>query len=196
MYFKKIFMDENGSMSYLVGCPAEKVACVVDPKNGGAQEYIETAARYGMKITHIFDTHAHEDHLNENLELKNHTGADIFYLRPSDDGSNHLVAEEGEMFDFGQARISIVSSPCHDPFVNCIKLADLTDRNEPWLILRPESLFIGDIDDSDAGGSALSDSVARYLDFEEKNYEPVSNVNGSGMESVMKNSGYNMPSMA
>lgn len=199
MYFKKIFMDENGAMTYLVGCPAEKVACVVDPKKGNVQEYIETAIKYGMKITHIFDTHALEDPLDGNMELKSRTGADLYYLRLPDDGAHHLVAEEGMMFNFGQARISVVSSPCHDPFVNCIKLTDVSDKNEPWLVLRPESLFIGDIDESDTGGKALSDSVTQYLDFEGKNYNQVSDLSGSDIEQYQKqqrNSGYTTPHLA
>ena len=81
MYFKKIFMDENGSMTYLVGCPAEKVACVVDPKKGSVQEYIETAIKYGMKITHVFDTHALEDPLNGNMELQSRTGGTLRMTR-------------------------------------------------------------------------------------------------------------------
>jgi len=182
MYFKKIFMDENGSLSYLVGCPVEKKACVVDPKNENLQEYLDTAIKYGMTITHIFDTCAADDPLNGNMALKNRTEAHVYTLRHSNNGSRHLVAEEGMTFDFGQARISIVSSPCHDPFVNCIRLDDMADSSEPWLILRPESLFIGDIGDDDTGGKALADTVTQYLDFEEKNYTPASGSRRPGLE--------------
>jgi len=34
MYFKQITVEGMGCLSYLIGCPQAKVACVVDPKRG------------------------------------------------------------------------------------------------------------------------------------------------------------------
>ena len=32
MYFKKVFMDESGTMSYLIGCEHDGTACVINPQ--------------------------------------------------------------------------------------------------------------------------------------------------------------------
>jgi len=53
MYFKKVFMEDSGSLSYLIGCIYEGMACVVNPKRD-VMDYLNTAKEFDMKITHIF----------------------------------------------------------------------------------------------------------------------------------------------
>jgi len=52
MYFKQIAVEGMGCLSYLIGCPMAKVACVVDPKRD-VQEYIDLARKNDMQITHV-----------------------------------------------------------------------------------------------------------------------------------------------
>ncbi|MFH2064596.1 MAG: hypothetical protein ABIK15_05300 [Pseudomonadota bacterium] len=166
MYFKKIFMDQMGSLSYLIGCTESKVACVVDPGKEVVMEYIETANQYDMEITHIFDTSSTANHLNGNLDLKLRTSADIYYLRNNVDMFNHFKTIEGDVFDFGNARLEIINSPRHDPYVNSIMVTDTHDPETPWLILKKESLFIGDIGDPSKSGMNLADEVFNFMDFD------------------------------
>ncbi len=42
MYFKQIIVEGMGCLSYLIGCPQAKIACVVDPKRD-VQDYINLA---------------------------------------------------------------------------------------------------------------------------------------------------------
>jgi len=70
MYFKKIFMDKRGSLSYLIGCPKTRTACVIDPSKADVQKYIEAAEKLQLEITHIFDTSSLANHLNGITELK------------------------------------------------------------------------------------------------------------------------------
>jgi len=171
MYFKKIFMDKKGALSYLIGCPKTKVACVIDPSKTGVQEYIETAEKLRLEITHIFDTSSSANHLNGITELKLRTGADVYYLRNSADMFSHFKAKEGDIFDFGQARITIISSPRHDPYVNSIQVTDTFDIDSPWMILKKESLFIGDIGKPEEGGVKLSEEIFHFLDRNENIYD-------------------------
>lgn len=165
MYYKKIFMDDSGFLSYLIGCPVAKVACVVDPVKGDVHEYIAVAEKHGMVITHIFDTQEEADHLGGNMELKLRTGAEIYHLNPSTVRQvNRNIAGEGDIFDFGSARIEIINSPNHDPFVNSIMLTDTCSHREPWLILKRNSLFVGDIGTPDLKGRELVDRLNTYLD--------------------------------
>lgn len=169
MYFKKIFMDQTGSLSYLVGCIEAKVACVVDPSKELVSEYIEIASQYDMDITHIFDTSSRANQLNGNMDLKLRTEADIYYLRHNVDMFNHFKTIEGDIFDFGSARIEIVNSPRHDPHVNSILVRDTKDPESPWLILKKESLFVGDIGEPGASGYDLADEVFHFVDFHHDN---------------------------
>ncbi len=194
MYYKKIFMDDNGFLSYLIGCPVAKVACIIDPIKGEVHEYISAAEKFGMEITHIFDTCASANHLNGNMELKLRTGADIYYLRDfADQQLNHRIARERDVFNFGNARLEIIDSPCHDPYVNSILLTDTTNGKEPWLILKRDSLFVGDLGWPGIGGRELTDKLNDYLDTDEKKHnEPIScpELDYDGYQNYKEDSGY------
>lgn len=171
MYFKKIFMDTEGSLSYLIGCPATKLACVVDPVKTGVQDYLETAETLDLRITHIFDTRSSADHLNGITELKLRTGAEVYYLKINDEIFSHFKAKEGDIFDFGQARIEIINSPAHDPYANSIRVTDTFDTDAPWMILNRESLFLGDIGAPEEGGMKLSEEIFQFLGGDEVTYK-------------------------
>jgi hypothetical protein len=44
MYFKQIVVEGMGCLSYVIGCPRAKIACVVDPKRD-IQDYIDTTLK-------------------------------------------------------------------------------------------------------------------------------------------------------
>lgn len=197
MYLKKIFIDKLGSLSYLIGCPKTKEACMIDPGKTGVQEYIETAEKLGLKITYIFDTSSSANHLNGIMELKLRTGAAVYYLRNSADMFSHFKAKEGDTFDFGRARIEIINSPRHDPYVNSIRVTDTFEPDSPWMILKKESLFIGDIGKSDQAGEKLSEEIFHFLDCNEEVYNQTASDSSefNTYSSYGEKSEYAVPSM-
>jgi len=48
MYFKQIAVEGMGCLSYVIGCPAAKVACVVDPK-GSITSLLMVLIGFGIK---------------------------------------------------------------------------------------------------------------------------------------------------
>lgn len=162
MFFKEIFMDETGSLSYLVGCTEEKTACVINPKRD-AHDYLDAAFEHGVAITHIFDSRQGSGNRTGNMELKLRTGADIYYLNTIEQTTHHQ-AIAGDQFEFGSVRLSVVDCPSHDPAGTSILVTDASDIRAPWLVLGSDSLFIGDIASPDTGGERLRKAVSRYLD--------------------------------
>lgn len=67
MYFKQVVVEGMGCLSYVIGCPQAKIACVVDPKRD-VQDYIDIANRNQLKIKHIYETHIHADHVSGNMD--------------------------------------------------------------------------------------------------------------------------------
>jgi hydroxyacylglutathione hydrolase len=124
-----------------------------------------------MEITHIFDTSSSANPLNGNTELETRTGARVYYLRNTEDMFSHLIIEEGDTFDFGQARIEIINSPMHDPYVNSIRVKDTFHVDSPWMILKRESLFIGNIGKPESEGSNLSEEIFHFLECNEDIYD-------------------------
>jgi hydroxyacylglutathione hydrolase len=167
MHFTKMFMDGSGSLSYLIGCSYEGTACVVNPKRD-VLDYLDTAKNAGMKITHIFDTRKPEDsYLNGNMELMLRTGATIHYLNKEAFQINGKAAAEGDVFHFGNAKLEIIESPCHDLFAGTIRVTDSSSPDEPWVILGRESLFVGNLVDENLSPKDLSHELTCYLDTHE-----------------------------
>ena len=71
MLFQQFKVDGLGCFSYLLGCPAAGTACVVDPERH-VDRYLKAAQDNGLRITHIFDTHLHADHITGSGELAAH----------------------------------------------------------------------------------------------------------------------------
>jgi hypothetical protein len=162
MFFKKIFMDDAGSLSYLIGCTSAGTACVVNPKRD-VQEYLATALQNGMTITHVFDTRRYSNQIACNMELKLRTNAGIYYVNTFDQ-TNHHICHEGDLFKFGNAIINIIDCPSIDPFGNAILVIDESDVKAPWAILGSNSLFIGDIAKPGMADEVLQQTLTHYLD--------------------------------
>ncbi len=84
MYFKKIFMDDMGSLSYIFGCPEANVACIINPGNN-IRQYLDTARKQKMLITHIFETPSNlNSSSSSTVQLRLRTNAEVYYLDEND----------------------------------------------------------------------------------------------------------------
>lgn len=70
----------KGCLSYVVGAAGEAV--VIDPSLDVAV-YLQVAAEHDWRITHVFDTHLHADHLSGARDLAAAIGAAL-HLNPAD----------------------------------------------------------------------------------------------------------------
>jgi glyoxylase-like metal-dependent hydrolase (beta-lactamase superfamily II) len=70
----------KGCLSYVIGAGDE--AFVVDPSRD-LDQYLDIAAAKGWRITKVFDTHLHADHLSGARDLAAATGARV-HLNPAD----------------------------------------------------------------------------------------------------------------
>ena len=164
MYFKQITTEGLGCLSYLIGCPASRVACVIDPKRD-VQDYIKIARENGMQITHIFETHIHADHVSGNMELESRTGADVYLLKDSPVEYKFKAVDEGDVFDLGNVRLEIIKTPGHTPHSISILVTDKSRSNKPWLVLTGDCLFVGDVGRPDlAGKEQVNEQAANLYD--------------------------------
>jgi glyoxylase-like metal-dependent hydrolase (beta-lactamase superfamily II)/rhodanese-related sulfurtransferase len=162
MYFKQIAVKGMGCLSYIIGCPGAQVACVVDPKRD-VQEYLDIVRENGMKITHIFETHIHADHISGNQELRSRTGAEICYMEDSPVTFEHTVLREGQVMEFGSAKLEFIKTPGHTPHAMSILVTDRSRSENPWFVLTGDCLFVGDIGRPDLAGEELIDEQIHNL---------------------------------
>jgi len=156
MYFKQITVEGMGCLSYLIGCPMAKVACVVDPKRD-VQDYIDLARENGMKITHIFETHLHADHVSGNQELRFRTGAEICVMEGTPVTFEHTALKENQVLKFGNTKLEFIKTPGHTPHSMSILVTDTARSSDPWMVLSGDCMFVGDIGRPDLAGEEMVD---------------------------------------
>ncbi|MGE0085245.1 MAG: rhodanese-like domain-containing protein [Desulfococcaceae bacterium] len=154
MYFKQISVEGMGCLSYVIGCPAAQTACVVDPKRD-VKDYIDLARKNGMRITHIFETHIHADHVSGNMELKSRTGADIYLSEGSPAEYDFKPVREGDAVTLGSVKLEFMKTPGHTPHSMSILVTDTLRSSQPWIVLTGDCLFVGDIGRPDLAGAEL-----------------------------------------
>ncbi|MDP8247804.1 MAG: rhodanese-like domain-containing protein [Candidatus Tritonobacter lacicola] len=162
MFFQQFKVEGLGCYSYLIGCPKAGVACVVDPERH-VDRYIDTARENGMRITHIFDTHIHADHITGSRELARRTGAKIHVHHNAGAAYDHIPLRDGDRFKFGVANLEIIETPGHTPNSVTIAVSDTSRSKDPMLLLTGDLLFVGDIGRPDLAGEDLLEEQVKNL---------------------------------
>ena len=162
MYFKQITTPGLGCFSYAIGCPAAGVMMVVDPRRD-ADIYLRTASVNGMRITHIFDTHIHADHISGSRQLKAATGADIYIHENAPVEYEAKKLKHGDEFIFGKTHVRILHTPGHTPDSVSLLVSDMARSGKPEMILTGDLLFVGDIGRPDLPGKEILDEQIENL---------------------------------
>ncbi|HHB76785.1 MAG TPA: MBL fold metallo-hydrolase [Desulfobulbus sp.] len=162
MFFKQFTVPGMGCLSYLIGCPKAGIACVVDPKRD-VGDYIEVARENNLKITHIFETHVHADHISGNMELQSRTGAEICMGTGTPATFAFTPVTEGDIFEFGSVKLEALSTPGHTPNSISLLVTDTARNEKPWMILTGDCMFVGDVGRPDLAGKELIHEQAENL---------------------------------
>jgi hydroxyacylglutathione hydrolase len=98
---------------YLLREPESGAVAAVDPSV--AAPVIAALDRLGWTLTHILNTHHHNDHTGGNLELKAHYGAIV--VGPLADRARipgiDVALAEGDIFKFGKEEARVIDVPGH-----------------------------------------------------------------------------------
>lgn len=163
--FEQILADGIAQLSYLVGDDAAGVAAVVDPRPD-VDVYLEIAQRYGLAITHIFETHIHADFMSGARELAARLGnAEIYVSHEggAEYGFPHQGIRDGDRFSFGSAVLTARFTPGHTPEHLAYLVAEKGREDSPWGVLTGDSLFIDSVGRPDLLGDEMSGQLADQL---------------------------------
>lgn len=134
MVFKQ-FRDSDGCYSYLIWCEQNLVAAIVDP-NHSPDLYLSALKEYGLKLTHVIDTHTHVDHDSLSGVLAKKTGAKVVmhpayieqrklgvaftgneaiikHLAFNSDISVDITPQENGIIQIGQVELKFLYTPGH-----------------------------------------------------------------------------------
>ncbi len=151
MYFKQFLREKLGCASYMVGDTEAGVCAVVDP-HWAIDDYLEAARSRSFKITHIFETHVHADHISGNRKLKALSGAKICLHRNSGASWADMLLKDDQVINIGSILLRVLHTPGHTPESIVLAVSDSTRSVEPWLILTGDTLFIDDVGRPDLAG--------------------------------------------
>src|SRR5208283_4990098 len=110
MLLERIESEGLSHYSYLIG--AHDSAAVIDPRRD-CPVYAEKAARKGMRIRYIFETHRNEDYLSGSVELASITGAEIWHADSQWDYRYGKPVQDGQEWRVGGLIIKALLSPGH-----------------------------------------------------------------------------------
>ena len=75
--------SSGGCQSYLVGCADSCAAALLDPEIALVDRYLALAARDGLRIHYLIDTHTHADHFSATQQLSRKLGVPVVMHRSS-----------------------------------------------------------------------------------------------------------------
>jgi glyoxylase-like metal-dependent hydrolase (beta-lactamase superfamily II) len=138
------FVDEGlGCASYLVGDEHAGVAVVVDPAYA-VEPYFEEAARRGVRIERVLETHTHADHVSGHGRLALEHGAAVAVHPAAEPEFPFEPLEDGAVIEIGEVAVQVLHTPGHRPEHCAFAVADRSRSEEPWLVLTGDSLLVGD----------------------------------------------------
>jgi hydroxyacylglutathione hydrolase len=142
MYFDQFYLSCLAHASYMIGSGG--VAAVVDPQRD-VEIYLQEAARHGLQIKYVIETHLHADFVSGHQELASRTGATIYLGEAAGARFPHHAVQENDEIRFGGCVLRFVQTPGHTLESICILVTDLDRSPEPWAVLTGDTLFIGDV---------------------------------------------------
>jgi glyoxylase-like metal-dependent hydrolase (beta-lactamase superfamily II) len=132
MVFEQI--ATGGCQSYLIGCAETCVAAVIDPEIRQIDRYQASAAREGLRIRYVVDTHTHADHFSAAHELGKTLGIPVVMHRDSPAPFADLRLQDGDMLAVGQLRLQAMHTPGHTRDSMCLLAGDRLFTGDTLLI--------------------------------------------------------------
>ena len=145
MEVQQFYLSCLAHASYLIVDQKSRTAAVVDPQRD-VDQYVERAAELGVEIKHVLLTHFHADFVAGHLELRERCGATIYIGARGQCEYDHVKLADGDVLEFGDARIVAMETPGHTPEGVSFVLYDLAaDAATPHAVFTGDTLFIGDV---------------------------------------------------
>jgi glyoxylase-like metal-dependent hydrolase (beta-lactamase superfamily II)/rhodanese-related sulfurtransferase len=132
MIFEQI--ATGGCQSYLVGCPDACAAVLIDPELRQVDRYLATAARDGLRIRYLIDTHTHADHFSATRELAAKLDVPVVMHSLSPAPYASLRVNDGDMLAVGNLRFTVIHTPGHTRDSTCIQVGDRLFTGDTLLI--------------------------------------------------------------
>lgn len=162
MLLERIYDEDLAQAGYFIGCQATGEAIVIDARRD-INDYLTLAAKHGMQIVAVTETHIHADYLSGTRELAQATGAKISVSgEGGEDWQYGFEAErlyDGDEIHIGNLRIEARHTPGHTPEHLAFLVTDGAFSDQPGYLMSGDFVFSGDL-----GRPDLLDEAAGGVD--------------------------------
>jgi len=149
------------NFSYVVYCPHEKKAAIVDP-GYNASKTLDFILSKKLELKYIINTHYHSDHISGSQRIKNSITSSKIVASKLDGARMgfeiDIIVSDGDSLQLGKINLNFILAHGHTPGGICI----IVDNEA---ILTGDTLFIGDCGRTDLPGGDL---VQMYKTLHEK----------------------------
>jgi len=132
MIFERI--ATGGCQSYLLGCGETRAAILIDPNLEQIDHYPVLAARHGLRIRYVLDTHTHADHFSAARELGQRWNARVVTHRLSPAPYAELFLDDGDKLQVGGIALQALHTPGHTRDSMCLVAEDRIFTGDTLLI--------------------------------------------------------------
>jgi len=101
-----------GDRSYLA--TDGEIAVVIDPQRD-VDRVMKLVEQRGVRISHVLETHIHNDYVTGGLELSLLTGAQYVVATGDDVAFDRLAVRDGDVIEAGSMRVRVLHTPGHTP---------------------------------------------------------------------------------
>jgi hydroxyacylglutathione hydrolase len=176
MRLQQFVVDGLGHLSTLIADDARGLAAVVDPRRD-VDVYLDAARDADLRITHVVETHLHNDYVSGARELAMLTGATHVIGAGAGLAYDHRPIRDGESFEIGSLRFTARETPGHTPEHVAYAVSDTSRADDPVLLFTGGSLLVGAVGRTDLLGAehavpyaqamfrSLREVVLRHEDF-------------------------------
>ncbi|HEX7950574.1 MAG TPA: MBL fold metallo-hydrolase [Candidatus Limnocylindrales bacterium] len=162
MRLQQFVIEGLGHLSTLIADEAAGLAVVVDPRRD-VDAYLDAARANGWRISHVVETHLHNDYVSGGRELAALTGARHVIGSGAELRHEHQPVRDRETFDVGTLRFEARETPGHTPEHVSYAVADRSRADEPILLLTGGSILVGAVGRTDLLGAANAVPFAHQM---------------------------------
>ena len=144
LIFEQFLTESVGDASYLVGDDSTRVAAVIDPQVD-IERYVTAAQEHGVAVTHVVQTHIHEDYLSGATALAHACGGAELWVSGHDAPDyrfEHRTVKDGDELELGSVVLTVKHTPGHTPEHISILVSKDDTRDAPFAVLSGGSLLV------------------------------------------------------
>lgn len=159
MQIEQFFLEGLGHQSYLISDASSKAAAVIDPRRD-VDIYVRAADSAGVRITHVLETHVHNDYISGAREIAVRAGATIVSAASARAAYEHLGVHDGDRLRVGELTIEVLATPGHTPDHVSFAVYE-PGRDRPCAVFSGGSMLVGSAGRTDLVSPGMTLSLTR-----------------------------------